>query len=259
MCTLLQLRNALHGEFVFDDMYAIVQNPDVYSSQPWLALFEHDFWGFPLESEKSHKSYRPLTTLTFRWQMMHTNGTELSAVSTRMHQVNVALHALNSGLSVFLFRSLGLSVSESSFASLLFACHPVHVEAVASLVGRAELLAALMTICSIILWNIPLLWPLSFILAACALFCKETAALVALPMISSFQLMDWMCSKAYSEWKLLTALKTVLPLMLLSLLLTLRLLLHGGLQAGWFSLQQFSLQTVSNVGSSRKTQMGQQG
>ena len=213
-------------------MYAIVQNPDVYSSQPWYALFEHDFWGFPLESEKSHKSYRPLTTLTFRWQMIRTNdGADLVRTANLMHQWNVFLHGLNSASLVLLFHLSGFSLRESFLASLFFACHPVHVEAVASLVGRAELLAALMTIWSLILWHIPLLWPLSFVLAAGALFCKETAATVALPICSCFQLIDCMSRQTYSRWKVLKALP---PLIFLLLLLALRLLLNGGPQAGWW-------------------------
>eukprot|EP00438_Fugacium_kawagutii_P009700 Skav230831 [mRNA] locus=scaffold3318:6455:21416:+ [translate_table: standard] len=231
-CRSNAMGNGLQGEFVFDDMYAVVQNPDVYSSQPWTALFQHDFWGFPLESEKSHKSYRPLTTLTFRWQMIYANdGADLLRTANVMHKVNVFLHGLNSGLLVILFNLLGFSMLESFIASLLFACQPVHVEAVASLVGRSELLAALSTICSVILWHIPWLWPLSFAVAACALFCKETAAVVALPMCSCLQFMD-LSRKKYSKrchvWHILKALP---PLILLLALLTLRLHLNGGPQA----------------------------
>lgn len=223
------LRNGLQGEFVFDDMYAVVQNPDVYSSQPWTALFQHDFWGFPMESEKSHKSYRPLTTLTFRWQMIYANdGADLVQTANAMHKVNVLLHGLNSGLLVILFNLLGFSVLESFIASLLFACQPVHVEAVASLVGRSELLAALSTICSVILWHIPWLWPLSFAVAACALFCKETAAIVALPMCSCLQFME---RKKYSKWSKWHGLKALPPLIFLLGLLALRLHLNGGPQA----------------------------
>jgi hypothetical protein len=59
--------NSLNGGFVFDDSEAIVNNADVRpEDSPWSSLFQHDFWGHRLTSNVSHKSYRPLTTLTFR-------------------------------------------------------------------------------------------------------------------------------------------------------------------------------------------------
>ena len=59
--------NALQGAFVFDDDSAVVRNPDVCAPALSLAaLLSHDFWGMPLSSSRSHKSFRPLTTLSFR-------------------------------------------------------------------------------------------------------------------------------------------------------------------------------------------------
>ena len=54
------------GEFVFDDSEAILNNKDVKLDKPWENLFFHDFWGNKLASNTSHKSYRPLTVITFR-------------------------------------------------------------------------------------------------------------------------------------------------------------------------------------------------
>ena len=58
--------NSLNGEFVHDDIYAIKRNQDVTGRKPLLELFYNDFWGTSMISYKSHKSYRPLTVLTFR-------------------------------------------------------------------------------------------------------------------------------------------------------------------------------------------------
>lgn len=59
--------NGLGGEFVHDDVPAVVLNKDVVaSSRRMLAAFGDDFWGTPMMDSRSHKSYRPLTTLTFR-------------------------------------------------------------------------------------------------------------------------------------------------------------------------------------------------
>ena len=57
--------NSLSGEFVHDDIVAIVKNPDVTRSSVW-NIFWNDFWGKSLLDPTSHKSYRPLCVLTFR-------------------------------------------------------------------------------------------------------------------------------------------------------------------------------------------------
>ncbi|XP_039295433.1 protein O-mannosyl-transferase TMTC3-like [Nilaparvata lugens] len=58
--------NSLRGEFVHDDVPAIVRNNDVTGQTPLHRLLVDDFWGTPMSDPFSHKSYRPLTTLTFR-------------------------------------------------------------------------------------------------------------------------------------------------------------------------------------------------
>lgn len=60
--------NSYDGRFVFDDAEAIVNNKDVVGSAvPWYNVIRNDFWGTPLTSNVSHKSWRPLTTTTFRY------------------------------------------------------------------------------------------------------------------------------------------------------------------------------------------------
>ncbi len=46
---------------------AILKNPDLQSDTPKINLFYNDFWGTPLTHSGSHKSYRPLCVLTFRY------------------------------------------------------------------------------------------------------------------------------------------------------------------------------------------------
>ena len=58
--------NSLEGQFVHDDIPAICTNPDVLGRTSLAELFVNDFWGKPMAHPDSHKSYRPLTTLTFR-------------------------------------------------------------------------------------------------------------------------------------------------------------------------------------------------
>ncbi|KAK7090856.1 protein O-mannosyl-transferase TMTC4-like [Littorina saxatilis] len=142
------------GDFVFDDSEAIVGNKDLQPERPITDLLYHDFWGNKL-TNKSHKSYRPLTVLTYRWNYWLAGGLH----PLGFHVVNIVLHGVVSVLFLSAFSSLlsgqGTSrtaghddekaspVSKSAFfCSLLFAVHPVHTESVAGLVGRADLLCA---------------------------------------------------------------------------------------------------------------------
>lgn len=58
--------SSLTGDFVFDDSEAILNNGDVQLSTPVFSLFINDFWGTRISSNSSHKSFRPLTVLSFR-------------------------------------------------------------------------------------------------------------------------------------------------------------------------------------------------
>ena len=57
---------SLDCDFVFDDVSAVKDNRDLRPHSPITNIFLHDFWGTNMEKEHSHKSYRPLTVLTFR-------------------------------------------------------------------------------------------------------------------------------------------------------------------------------------------------
>ncbi|XP_054259465.1 protein O-mannosyl-transferase TMTC1-like [Macrosteles quadrilineatus] len=79
--------NALYGEFVHDDVVAVSRNPDVLGSSSVYQLLRNDFWGTPLVDPRSHKSYRPLTTLTFRL-----NYWLCGLQPASYHGLNLALH-----------------------------------------------------------------------------------------------------------------------------------------------------------------------
>jgi tetratricopeptide (TPR) repeat protein len=147
--------NTLNHEFVLDDHQAIESNKDILPESPISDIFVHDYWGANITHPLSHKSYRPLTILTFRLNFLlhgyHTVG---------YHVLNIALHAL---ASVLLHRLL-ISITSgfhadhlcvaTFLASLCFAVHPIHTEAVANLAGRAEMLSGLFYLLSLQLyWN----------------------------------------------------------------------------------------------------------
>jgi hypothetical protein len=114
---------------------AILTNQDVLPSTPVSSVWQDDFWGTPLTHSGSHKSYRPLTVISFRLNYL-VGGFR----PTGYHLVNVFLHCLATALVVRLARVLfGPRRQLPTLASgAVFASHPVHTEAVAGVVGRAD-------------------------------------------------------------------------------------------------------------------------
>ncbi|XP_041109863.1 protein O-mannosyl-transferase TMTC3 [Polyodon spathula] len=168
--------NSLFCGFVFDDVSAILDNKDLRPSTPLKNLFHNDFWGTPMTEERSHKSYRPLTVLTFRINYVFS---ELSAKS--YHLLNLVLHAVVCLIFLQVCR-LFLDQKSSLVAALLFAVHPVHTEAVTGVVGRAELLSSIFLLAAFLSYtkskgpDNSIVWTpiaLTVILVAVATLCKE--------------------------------------------------------------------------------------
>ncbi|KAF4094271.1 hypothetical protein AMELA_G00011300 [Ameiurus melas] len=162
--------------FVFDDVSAILDNKDLRPSTPIQNLFLNDFWGTPMSEERSHKSYRPLTVLTFRLNYLLS---ELSPAS--YHLLNVVLHAAVCILFLRFCRLL-MDRTTSLVAALLFAVHPVHTEAVTGVVGRAELLSSIFLLAAFLAYtkskgaDRSIVWTpiiLTVFLVAVATLCKE--------------------------------------------------------------------------------------
>eukprot|EP00049_Salpingoeca_infusionum_P003068 m.63027 g.63027 ORF g.63027 m.63027 type:complete len:660 (+) comp11938_c0_seq1:228-2207(+) len=134
--------NGLNGDFVFDDMPAIVDNNDVFADKSDLAqLWSNNFWGQEMGASWSqHHSYRPLTTMTFRWTI-----SMFGLDKFWLHLGNVALHTIASVLMTLVFRACLPSFTPlvHTFAGLVFAVHPVHAESVSNIVCRAEMLAGI--------------------------------------------------------------------------------------------------------------------
>ena len=133
--------NSCWGDFVFDDSEAVLGNKDVDPGASSLAdIFSHDFWGSSISSKTSHKSYRPLTVLSFRLTFWLAGGRE----PFHFHLINVLLHPL---VCLILLEVLNNWFSQSKnglkpvyqapkctslplVAALLFAVHPIHTESV---------------------------------------------------------------------------------------------------------------------------------
>ena len=124
--------NSLGNGFVYDDPNAITGNAAVVAGDVRAILTTPSWWG-----DGRGTLWRPLTTLTFA-----VDHALFGSVPFGYHLVNVGLHALMSVLVLAVFARAGVAPAVAFAAAALFASHPVHTEAVANVVGRAELLAA---------------------------------------------------------------------------------------------------------------------
>jgi len=135
-----------HG-FAFDDDIVLLKNR--WLGQGWSGLADlllHTEWaGGGLEVPV----WRPLTALTYALDHAISGFSPWS-----WHLTNVGLHALASWLVWRLARSLearfGLDDRAAFMAGALFAVHPVHVEAVANVVGRKDVLATVLVLTALL-------------------------------------------------------------------------------------------------------------
>jgi Flp pilus assembly protein TadD len=129
--TLAAYANSLLNSFTYDDFLYILNNPGV--THPSLRAF--------FTATRLSNVFRPVTfaTFSFNWILgnIHAFG---------YHLFNLLLHVAVTVLLYVLLKKLLENVPQaetiSFVAALLFAVHPIHTEAVASIVGRSELLAA---------------------------------------------------------------------------------------------------------------------
>ena len=149
-CYIRSIRNPL----LYDDP-VLLSNSDVNGQAPLLGLFTNDFWGQSLWHPRSHKSHRPLTVLLLR--LVHC----ISGPSpVCFHALNIVLHFCATCLVYWiciavaeeppddhhqggLRRTRHRTRHRALLAALLFAAHPVHVDAVMQMAGTAEILCTI--------------------------------------------------------------------------------------------------------------------
>jgi hypothetical protein len=169
----------LYGELTYDDKGTILWNPVVTREAPWIDVWTKDFWGKDdLSSPHSHKSWRPITTASYKLNFWFSSYDTLT-----YHIVNIVAHAAVSVASMFVARAFlrdaphAQQFAVSLAAALLFATHPVHAESVSNITGRAEVLSglfyALGFLCFVRAWaaGAPLSSVGSWLLTLCTLVC----------------------------------------------------------------------------------------
>ena len=164
----LSLRNG----FAFDDVVIVTGDPRVTQFQLG-PIFQKPYWSGP-----GFGLYRPLVTLSFAVDWFLSNGN-----AVWFHALNAVWHGLAS-VALFALLAAWFSTPGALAGALLFAVHPVHVEAVANVVGRAELMAGAFSFAACALWaherprgRSVRLW-LVLALFGLALLCKESSAVL---------------------------------------------------------------------------------
>jgi len=167
--------NGINNGFLYDDDHIVKDDPRTRDPAHLWEAFTRGYW----YRRSTDPIYRPVPLLTYLANyVMH--GFEPAGYRA----VNIALHAAVS-LAVY---AIGLELLRKRWAAVgagvLFAVHPIHGEVVVVIIGRADLLCALLYLLAV--WQLlrePMAVPSRFsarfarvlILFAVALLCKENA------------------------------------------------------------------------------------
>jgi len=187
--TLLTYANTFQDtDFVRDNDFLVLQDARVHSAslENLQQIFTQDYWQV---SGGGATLYRPLTTLSYLFNYaILGNGTH----ATGYHLFNALLHTINVILVYLLIRALPGTGGMALLVAAIFAVHPINVETVTNIVGRADLLAAgsvlVAFLCYLRAVAVPgrqkIFWLASMMLVVTlGLFCKETAIVILVVVV----------------------------------------------------------------------------
>lgn len=130
--------------FAYDAEVVVQQDGRVHTlERPW-RLLASSYW--PFDQERL-ALYRPVVTLSFAVDWVLGRG-----APGAFHRTNALAHALASALVFLLLTGLA-PVPAAAAGAALFAVHPVHTEAVAGIVGRADIFAAGFSFAALLAWS----------------------------------------------------------------------------------------------------------
>ena len=181
-----------------DDPQLLVDNPDIRSLSPAgvQKLFKSSYGGLG--------GYTPLVLVSYALEY-RLFGLDAGA----FHATNLVLHILNSLLVFWLVSLVAGGTGIGFVTALIFAVHPLHVEPVAWIQGRKDLLFSFFYLSALIsYWTFlrkgrrPLLYGLSVLLFAFALFSKLAA--ISFPLV--VWLLEWRFAKRIDRRAILRSL-----------------------------------------------------
>lgn len=180
---------ALAGDFVYDDLVLVLQNPHIRSWEGLRASLDSAYWDFLAPETASRLGYwRPLTSVALFLGHALAEG-----AASGFHAVSLCLHLVAVAAVFFLVRRLLHSAPAAALCATLFGVHPVQVEAVAWISSVND---PLYGACVLLGLNAHLAWrecggrglPLGAACAyALALLAKENAV-AFLPLVAALEL-----------------------------------------------------------------------
>jgi len=139
--------NSLGGDFIWDDIEQIVENPAIKDIGNIPSFFTSDLWRLISNPTIGSYYYRPFFLLSLA---VDYNLWKLNPFG--YHISNLILHAISSFMVYLVGRRLFSNHMAAFIGSMLFAVHPVHVESVAWVSGRTDPMAALFFLLSFYLY-----------------------------------------------------------------------------------------------------------
>ena len=191
----LLFTRSLTTNFIFDEQEALLANPYVNGkSLRFIDVIHRDFWGLP--PERSVGSYRPLPNILWRsiavgLRGLHDTAARLTHSSSTFalypwvfHWCNVVIHAANGALLVCLVFQVTKRRGLAWLAGGIFVGCAVLTEAVAGVVGTADVLGGLGALLALAALRLPL-WGMPFGVAAALWFglASKESAIVCVPLI----------------------------------------------------------------------------
>jgi tetratricopeptide (TPR) repeat protein len=118
---------SLSGQFVYDDLWLVAQNPAIRSLKTLPAALGGAYWDFIDTQSAARIGYwRPLTAV-----FQHLGFRLGGGAAWGFHAVSLLLHLGATTAAFFLVRRLVRNVDVAFWSALIFGLHPVHVESVA--------------------------------------------------------------------------------------------------------------------------------
>lgn len=188
---------ALHGKFVYDDAGSVARNVVVSGKVPWTDVWKRDYWGTSMAEPASHKSFRPITTISFKLNYLYAGEDTYT-----YHVINVLLHGfvvlLVTEGSAFVFDGNTQADTIAQIVTgFLFGLHPVHTEAVSNITSRGEMLMSIFFLLAFISYASHLrqrsapskirtffcIYVLPFVCMTLSLFSKEQGATTLITLV----------------------------------------------------------------------------
>jgi len=132
-----------HSEYIQDDTLAVEKNR-IVARGDLAEILSTSYWEGAEGNDRS--LYRPVVIFSYALERKLTGQPDALVA----HVVNLVLHFLVALALMALMLRIGAGRLAAGASAALFAVHPVHVEAVAGIVGRAELLAALWSLLALL-------------------------------------------------------------------------------------------------------------